>query len=136
MSVTHTVLTHNAAFDAGVRAALRRIERRLCASAEETKAQLEEHKAKMVAALAEGKASLAASKKELNASIGNHRRAGHASTCKPSPRTPHRIVQICSRSGCSAEQKLSWLRVNQTQYTPMCSLAVSLNHHAALTPCR
>ena len=47
--------------------------------AEEAKAQLEEHKAKMVAAIAEGKASLAASKKELDASIGNHRRAGHAS---------------------------------------------------------
>ena len=51
----------------------------MCMYAEETKAQLEEHKAKMVAAIAEGKAALAASKKELDASIGNHRRAGHAS---------------------------------------------------------
>ena len=50
---------------------------RVCMFTEEVKAQLEEHKAKMVAAIAEGKASLAASKKELDASIGNHRRAGY-----------------------------------------------------------
>ena len=63
---------------------------------EETKAQLEDHKAKMVASLAEGKASLAASKKELDASIGNHRRAGHASAHKPMP--PFDMMQRCISS--------------------------------------
>ncbi len=50
----------------------------MCCNAEETKAGLKEHKAKMIAVIEEGKASLAAMKKELDASIGNNRRAGHA----------------------------------------------------------